>query len=550
MWKVKYLGNGYYSIRPLHELFYGLWRSDASSNELMIYNIGTTDTVSGVFSNAQWSITGSSGNYAIRKHGDSDKTLYLTTTTSQEVVKCGTGTNNDYSKWNFKPVSSPPQGAYLCKYNSSASAYRVVTNPTRYVAPGETRTLEDMKLRAIAYSPNTISQTFTCASSDTNVATVNAYGAVTGVSPSTAIITGTSSCGETTRFTVSVTEIANGTYFLKNKETNRYADIENHTMSGGTQIEQQDFDGGNSQRWIFTHLGDGYYSIKSANSASTFYMGVSGDSTGNDVPVVLRAASLTDGAKWRISTTSSGAYKITAKTGEANNRVLAVGAYVLNTNGVDIEQRESANPTNYRDEWILSKIGAASSVSLEGQKKSNWCWAASSRMFSKHFYDAVTYTQNQAVAYIKGSEINDGGTIVEIMLAIEYYISTVPGASLNLVNTHNKIYTESTLMEFLNDGYVVAISRGWYSDIHDADSKQYSHATLLIGYVELNGEIWFIVHDPSPVDIGETYFISYEKIVNGRDAQNGEIPDTGVWTDCVVVDTPYCHNTIDYFFGA
>jgi len=61
------------------------------------------------------------------------------------------------------------------------STHHLVTNPTRYVAPGETRTLEDMKLRAIAYSPNTISQTFTCASSDTSVATVNAStGAITG----------------------------------------------------------------------------------------------------------------------------------------------------------------------------------------------------------------------------------------------------------------------------------------------------------------------------------------------------------------------------------
>ena len=71
--------------------------------------------------------------------------------------------------------------------------------------------------------------------------------------------------------------------------------------------------------------------------------------------MVLRTGILTDGMKWKVSVTTSGAYKITPKTGEPNDRVLAVGWYLNNENGIDIKQRDYIDDGNYKDEWILSK---------------------------------------------------------------------------------------------------------------------------------------------------------------------------------------------------
>ena len=120
------------------------------------------------------------------------KTLYLAANTLNEVVRCGTGTNNDYSKWNFTPISVPPQGAYLCTYDNIAGAYRVaVKDQSRCIMPGEARTMDNIKLKAVAYSPTTNSQTFTWSSSNTSVATVNSStGKVTGVAPGKTTITG------------------------------------------------------------------------------------------------------------------------------------------------------------------------------------------------------------------------------------------------------------------------------------------------------------------------------------------------------------------------
>ena len=163
--------------------------------------------------------------------------------------------------------------------------------------------------------------------------------------------------------------IENGIYYQKNKETNRYVDIE-ISMTEGAYIHQWDYHGGKSQRWIFTYThNDNYYTIKADNSSTTFYLGVKNDSTATDARTILRSGldsngtkTISDGMLWGISTTSSGAYKIRAITGESggNDRVLAVGWYLFNVNGIDVDQRDYVNDTNYKDEWYLIKARAYS----------------------------------------------------------------------------------------------------------------------------------------------------------------------------------------------
>ena len=114
---------------------------------------------------------------------------------------------------------------------------------------------------------------------------------------------------------------------------------------------------------------------------------------------------------------------------------------------------------------------------------------------------------------------------------------------------YHNIYDESTLINFLDDGCVVAIGRGTYTDINDPSSLNGAHETLIIGYAVLDGKNWFIVHDPLPLFQGETYLMSYEKMVNGRNPQGNETSDMGIWIDCVVINTTYCNNTISYYFG-
>lgn len=111
------------------------------------------------------------------------------------------------------------------------------------------------------------------------------------------------------------------------------------------------------------------------------------------------------------------------------------------------------------------------------------------------------------------------------------------------------IYEESIMQQFLNDGHVIYVSIGWYSNIYDENSRYDGHAILITGYVTINGDCRFIVEDPWPVDEGKMYTISYEKLVNGRNYQQYEEANDGVWECTMVANTSYSGSSISGYFG-
>lgn len=363
LWKIGYLGDGYFSIRPMHKLDKGL---DVTGNNADVYSIGTADTLTGVLNCAKWTIDRSGSSVVFTNSG---MALQLETASTGENANICVRTfdNNPLQLWTIQRQISPPSGAMLYENGTAVSLNsenRALVGETsmKYVAPGQIKPMGGFSVETALYSGTSISQSgIVWTASNGNVAVNSSMGNVTGVSPGTVTVTGTITRNSVIyifRVNITVTAIANGTYFLENRKTEKYVDIEDQAMSSGTRIHQWDFHGGNSQRWVFTLQTDGYYTIKSANSTMSYYLGVAGDSTANDVSVVLSTGSLTNGMKWKISVTSSGAYKITPKTGEANNRVLAVGWYLASINGIDIQQRDYANDTDYYDEWVLFKTFA------------------------------------------------------------------------------------------------------------------------------------------------------------------------------------------------
>ncbi len=213
-----------------------------------------------------------------------------------------------------------------------------------------------MSLKAVAYDEAIIDPVIFWGVSDYALATVSTRGTVTGKAPGTVTVTAGMSGNmyEEASYTLVITQIPNGTYYLQNKQTGYYADIEGPTMTAGTTIHQWEFHGGDSQRWVFEHLGDGYYSIRSNNASSAFYLGVINDSTGLDVDIVLRSGALTDGMKWKIEKTVNGAYKIIPKTGESKGYILATTTSD-GTNGAKLIQGAYIDNNSYRDEWILER---------------------------------------------------------------------------------------------------------------------------------------------------------------------------------------------------
>ncbi|HBL83821.1 MAG: hypothetical protein A2Y17_08225 [Clostridiales bacterium GWF2_38_85] len=171
LWKIKYLGYGYYSIRPMHKLDMGL----ESNGNAYIWSIGTTDTNPAIPSDARWTISYSSNGYILKSYGNSNKTLSLEVAST--IITCNINTQvydgSTKQKWTFEQVYNPPSGVII--YNVPSS-----------IDVGYSNTLV-----ASFYSGNSIDQSITWSSSN-NIAHIDFYGNVLARSFGTAIITATS----------------------------------------------------------------------------------------------------------------------------------------------------------------------------------------------------------------------------------------------------------------------------------------------------------------------------------------------------------------------
>lgn len=343
IWKITHLGENRYSIRPLYNLSMGLTYTNGNVD---IVDIKTTDTRAEVIDSAEWTIDLCGPGYFIKNNGDDEKTLNLAGdgTELDGNVIAGMQYAEDKYMWTFYDASVLPTGVIL--YDTVTGER--VTNSPKYITPGDSKTLFDMNLCAVTYP--TYNQPITWTSNRTNIATVDSSTeSVTAIRHGTSTIIGTLSDEEATGFIVSVPPIPEGIYFLCNKQTGYYADIENHNLTNGTKVVQHQFLGGGTQKLTFTHDGDGYYTI----DIEGHYLSVKNKSinANENVEIYVGWGSvLNEATYWKISVTESGAFKLAPKEAEHLGYVLATSTS-NQTNSAGLVQKAYTNDTNYCDEW-------------------------------------------------------------------------------------------------------------------------------------------------------------------------------------------------------
>ena len=234
-------------------------------------------------------------------------------------------------------------------------------------------------------------QQVTWSSSNTSVVTVN-NGLLRAVAPGTAIITVRSEQGsKTDSMTVVVPEFEDGIYYLKNKATKKYADIQGPSNDSGAIIHQWKMHGYASQQWNFELHTDGYYKIKSMHSG--LYLSVENNSSAQDAAVVQKAFNNGSGQLWKVELLSDGAYKLTPKSGESSNRVLASASYDSVDNGIVIQQRQFKDDTDYNDEWVIYD-GIATSGYEVAYEPEKWNSNSKITMNTNCYYYAINNQLN------------------------------------------------------------------------------------------------------------------------------------------------------------
>ena len=320
LWRINHLGAGLYCIRPLHKLSMAL-----SVNETGIYacEIGAlaVDAMSKVPACARWFIRNTSDGYIFENYENPSVTMMVASngTTAGINIVSGTYTaGSSQFRFELNPVTAVAGALFLFQpsTNSYISSYDT-TPATISVTPGSTKSLSGLGLVLSVCDTADPSPTAQWSSSNEAVAIVDsATGAITAKSTGTTTIQALRRIGSV-NYVLSynlVVTISDGIYYMMYGNL-EYADTSN--QNGNIQLSA--LSGSNTQRWVFTNLGNNIFTIHSAASATKYYLSTSGQN------VVLKNQSTIDNTmKWNVSATGSGTFTLTPLSHQSSNYVLDV----------------------------------------------------------------------------------------------------------------------------------------------------------------------------------------------------------------------------------
>lgn len=360
-WKIKYIGDGMYTIRPYHKLDMCLYSYGANNYSYIrkYTKDGSTDQNDPdyVIAGYRWSIEYINGGYVIKNNGESASTLQIENGSTAQNAQARTQAyaNSANCRWTFSIIYNPKSGVIL--YDTKEQKQITPSSKTLYLAPEEELSLAGLGVCAAMYSPTKINQTFAI-SEDSAYIELTSEGKVKGVkyslenSASLVLSTNALASDNTISLTVKVTAIPNSTYYIQNKKTKQYIDIDN-SADDGDSVKMDAFEYYDYQQWTFTHTGNGYYTICNTKQPD-LYMRVDEDSIAEGTDIVVSTDSVTDGALWKIQKLNNGSFTFSPKNGVNTNRVAVVYERPILEDTVELEGYVEDDA--YIDEWELYNL--------------------------------------------------------------------------------------------------------------------------------------------------------------------------------------------------
>ena len=309
--------------------------------------------------------------------------------------------------------------------------------------------------------------------------------------------------------TIKVGALEEGTYFIGNKQTGKYMDLEGAGTADGTPIQQWEFHGQSWSRWVIKMQRSGAYSIQSAYTGK--YIGVENSST-VDGAAIKQYASVDDqpGREWYISQTSGGAYRF--RPGSSSGMALAVPASGASTDGTDLVQLAYTNDTNYRDEWVVERLLPTSGYEVD---------------YSYSLWDEYVSNCCNCYAYAINNQVYPGTNFLWFMQQMGEYQGNmytsfsgenIYNAVVSDYQRYNSIYDQSLVFEPIGrydvcpaGTYKVAlvISNNDYHWYRQDSDGLWSHKPGITPVTRLDASNKYIV-DPFTADWGNyTEFVGY-----------------------------------------
>ena len=358
MWKICHLGNGQYSIRPLHKMDMGL---HATGDNVDIYQIGTTDTIDEIPDAAKWTIEWRDSGYVIKNSGKPGlfprSTLKISNNSSnpgETAILAPDYGMEMFLKWSLIEIKTPPIGMIV--YDTISGTPMTTVNLD--VAVNNTKKLKNLGFEISTYPQIYYDGMLTWDSVYDNVEINENTNSIKGirVGQDTIIASGNiEGLPVSLSIAVTVIPIETGTYFLVNKSLSKYVYAQPYTSGYSDLLGWEDFAGANRQKWVFTYIGDGMYTIHSRNYTDEYtdnhYLCIREGYTSNNPEVALHPGPVTDYMIWRIELTEGGDYRIIPKTGMSSGSVLSI----TSTAPFKVIHTTYTEDERYRCEWQIYK---------------------------------------------------------------------------------------------------------------------------------------------------------------------------------------------------
>ena len=170
------MDDGYYFIRPMHKLDYGLY---IDNGDVKLTYIGTSNTLASAPEKARWTIEYIDGGYVFKCAGSNVRTLqpFAGVASNNSIVNATLyDSTAEYQKWSANPITPVPEGVLLYDVVTG-----VIVESIKHIALGQTKQLSDLGILPAVYSLATLDQTVEWESQYPAMVDVNEHtGAITG----------------------------------------------------------------------------------------------------------------------------------------------------------------------------------------------------------------------------------------------------------------------------------------------------------------------------------------------------------------------------------
>ena len=215
------------------------------------------------------------------------------------------------------------------------------------------------------------------------------------------------------------------------------------------------------------------------------------------------------------------------------------GARYRETATISVKQRNSSASAKT---YSLSVTIAPTSPPMKAQTGDLRCWAAVSQMMALYYFPAITASQDDLVNYTFGGGEEKGGLLDDVVNGINYLIGTVSNTPTNVTHTpRGTILSEGGLTNYLDAGHPVIISRGYYANGFGQGNRTKGHMGLVVDYVNVSGENYYIVMDPWPTNGGDIFAVTYEELCGGVFPNNEYFR---YWDAVVVYNSQFINETV------